>query len=178
MNNQKFTLQPFIPTEIETKITTEITRDNHIINFRHELKSDIKKINIPEIADNKARKDELWQTTCFEVFIGIENSPRYWEFNISPSGDWNVYRFDDYRQGMQEESKVESLNIYIYRGFYDLLVGVDKFDLRNLTSENCNFNVSMAAVVKEKTGNISYWSLEHCGEEADFHLRNSFICNM
>ena len=79
---------------------------------------------------------------------------------------------------MQEESKVESLNIYIYRGFYDLLVGVDKFDLRNLTSENCNFNVSMAAVVKEKTGNISYWSLEHCGEKADFHLRNSFICNM
>ena len=178
MDNHKFCLQPFQPIKIDAKITSEITQDNHIINFRHELKSDIKKLDVPQIADKEARKDELWQTTCFELFIGIENSPRYWEFNISPSGDWNVYRFDDYRQRMQEESKVESLNIYIDRGFYDLLVGVDKFDLRNLTSENCNFNVSMTAVVKEKTGNISYWALKHCGEEADFHLRDSFVYNM
>ncbi len=178
MDNHKFPLQPFQPTKIDAKITSEITRDNHIINFRYELKSDIKKLEVPEIADKEARKDQLWQTTCFELFIGIENSPRYWEFNISPSGDWNVYRFDDYRQGMQEESKVESLNIYIYRGFSDLLVGVDKFDLRNLTSENCNFNLSITTVVKEKTGNISYWALKHCGQEADFHLRDSFVCNM
>ncbi|MGB3636343.1 MAG: DOMON-like domain-containing protein [Rivularia sp. (in: cyanobacteria)] len=178
MDNHKFCLQPFQPTTIDPKITSEITRDNHIINFRYEIKSDLNKLEVPDIADSEARKDELWKTTCFELFIGIENSSRYWEFNLSPSGDWNVYRFDNYRQGMQEEILVESLNISIYRGCRDLLVGVDKFDLRNLTSSLCNFNVSIATVVKEKNGNISYWALKHCGEEADFHLRDSFVFDM
>ncbi len=39
----------------------------------------------------------------------MRNSTKYWEFNLSPAGDWNVYRFTDYRQGMEEETAISSL---------------------------------------------------------------------
>ena len=60
-------------------------------------------------ADMPARRDRLWEETCFEFFLAVKNSPRYWEFNLSPAGHWNVYRFADYRQGMQEEPAFASL---------------------------------------------------------------------
>jgi hypothetical protein len=175
MKKQIFSLQPFEPTKIDLQITGEISRENNILTFRFVLKGDLEKIEFPKTANIPIRKNELWQTTCFEIFVGIENSTRYWEFNISPSGDWNVYRFDNYRQGMQEETKVESLACYIYSESRNLLLGTDAFDLRKLASKDENFKVSITTVVKEKNGNISYWALKHCGEEADFHLRDSFV---
>ena len=175
MKKNVFSLQPFQPTKTDLQITGEISRENNILTFRFVLKGDLEKIEIPKIADIPIRKNELWQTTCFELFVGIENSTRYWEFNISPSGDWNVYRFDNYRQGMQEESKIKSLPCYIYSESRNLLLGTDRFDLRNLTSEDENFHISITTVIKEKDGDISYWALKHCGKEADFHLRDSFV---
>ena len=47
------------------------------------------------------RADNLWLSTCFELFLAGESQPGYTEFNVSPSGAWNCYRFDDYRHGMQ-----------------------------------------------------------------------------
>ena len=42
------------------------------------------------------RRDRLWEETCLELFLGEEGSERYWEFNLSPAGHWNVYRFEFY----------------------------------------------------------------------------------
>lgn len=47
------------------------------------------------------RADGLWQSTCFELFLGSPAETGYIEFNFSPSGAWNCYEFSDYRQGMQ-----------------------------------------------------------------------------
>src|SRR4030042_7193941 len=38
-----------------------------------------------------------------------EGSERYWEFNLSPAGHWNVYRFASYRKEMREEPAFASL---------------------------------------------------------------------
>ena len=51
---------------------------------------------------NRARADELWQTTCFEAFLEPRAATAYREFNFSPSGDWAAYDFDGYREGMAE----------------------------------------------------------------------------
>lgn len=49
------------------------------------------------------RRDELWRHNCLEFFVGPTGQPTYWEYNFSFGGDWNCYRFDDYRRGMREE---------------------------------------------------------------------------
>ena len=52
--------------------------------------------------DHPERKDELWNTTCFEAFLRPQGSDVYFELNMSPSGDWAAYRFNSYRSGMRK----------------------------------------------------------------------------
>jgi hypothetical protein len=44
-----------------------------------------------------ARADNLWKTTCFELFLG-QAGTTYREFNFSPSGQWATYAFAAYRE--------------------------------------------------------------------------------
>src|SRR5690606_8160391 len=53
------------------------------------------------------RKDGLWKSTCFELFAAEEGKSGYWEVNAAPNRDWNMYRFDGYREGMREEPDCE-----------------------------------------------------------------------
>ena len=52
-------------------------------------------------ADLRQRCDRLWEHTCLEVFFGGPDSGAYGELNMSHSGDWNVYGFTAYRDGMR-----------------------------------------------------------------------------
>lgn len=46
-----------------------------------------------------ARADDLWRTTCFELFLRRPGEDAYMEFNFSPSGEWSAWAFDGYRDG-------------------------------------------------------------------------------
>ena len=48
------------------------------------------------------RANDLWQHTCFELFLMDPDSGRYLEFNFSPSGQWAAYGFDGYRAGRRD----------------------------------------------------------------------------
>ena len=76
---------------------------------------------------------------------------------------------------MELENRVHSLPFNILRDNNALYLGLE-LDLHELcTTIVNNFDVSITAVIKQKDGNISYWAVKHCGEEADFHLRDSFL---
>lgn len=50
------------------------------------------------------RADELWQTTCFELFLRRPGEETYLEYNFAPSGQWAAYGFDAYRvRGMDPQ---------------------------------------------------------------------------
>src|SRR5687768_8549643 len=61
---------------------------------------DISRLIIPPPA-RPVRTDDLWRTTCFELFVAGEGSS-YREYNLSPAGAWAAYDFDDHRQGMRD----------------------------------------------------------------------------
>lgn len=46
-----------------------------------------------------ARVDDLWRTTCFELFLRRAGEEAYIEFNFSPSGEWSAWTFEGYREG-------------------------------------------------------------------------------
>ncbi|MGB3760249.1 MAG: DOMON-like domain-containing protein [Rivularia sp. (in: cyanobacteria)] len=176
MKKYTFSLQPFQPTKTDLQITGEISRENNILTVYYRLKGDLEELEIPAVEKLPIRKNELWETTCFEFFLGIKDTPMYWEFNLSPSGDWNIYHFDDYRQSMQLEDKVESLPFNILRDSNAFYLGLE-FNLDCLSIIE-NLDVSITTVTKNKQGEISYWAQKHCGEEADFHLRDSFSLSL
>lgn len=178
MSDRAFSLQPFdsiYPLNLE--INGSITRNDNKLSISYILSGDLEKVIIPTTVDSPMRKHELWEETCFEFFLGIKNSTRYWEFNLSPAGHWNVYRFDDYRQGMQEEMAVISLPFKVqYKS--DALMLALELDLDKFVTADTLLDVAITTVIKSQEGNISYWALTHTDSQADFHRRDGFTIEL
>ncbi|OKH42786.1 hypothetical protein NIES2101_32365 [Calothrix sp. HK-06] len=170
-----FTLQPFPSTQalFNLKITGNIARHENLLTISYTLLGDIQQVHIAP-PETPQRKHELWQDTCFEFFIGAENSPGYWEFNLSPAGHWNIYRFDNYRQGMQEETAFTTLPFDVKHNSDSFTLALD-VNLDKIISIHQPIEVAITTVIKSKNGDVSYWALSHKGAEPDFHLRESFI---
>ena len=123
------------------------------------------------------RENALWEKTCFEFFVAPKGSKGYWEFNLSPGGNWNVYRFESYRRGMVEESAFGSLPFHVSRrpGFLRLDLAVD---LECLALPPRPLEIAVAAVIRNIRGETSYWALTHPETHPDFHQRDGFIIEL
>jgi hypothetical protein len=121
----------------------------------------------------KARRNLLWEETCFEFFVAARDSPRYWEFNLSPAGHWNVYRFEAYRQGIQEEMAFKSLPFTVRYSSDSLLLTLELSLDKILCAEQA-LEAAISAVIKTKDSRATYWALIHPGPHPDFHRRDSF----
>ena len=132
-------------------------------------------ISLPAVNANPARKDELWKTTCFELFLAIKNTPQYWEFNMAPSGNWNVYVMDAYRQvGMREEILIQRIPFDVWKEADGLSLEM-AITLDPMIASEKLIEVGITSVIQTKTGKETYWALLHPGPEADFHARESFV---
>ena len=175
MNQQSFSLQPFPSAEVvPVQITGNISRVHNQLTINYQLVGDLQEIVIAQPAETPARQHELWQNTCFEFFLGMKDSQRYWEFNLSPAGHWNIYQFDSYRQGMQEETAFNLLPFSVEHQSDIFLLSVN-VDLDKIICSEQLIDVGITAVIKHKDGEVTYWALIHQGKEADFHIRESFI---
>jgi hypothetical protein len=169
-----FVLQPFAPLATDLSISGEISRIANQLTINYQLAGDLGQILIPSIADAPRRRLELWEATCFEFFLAPVGEEYYWEFNLSPSSNWNVFRLDSYRQALRNESAVTTLPVVIKQT--DRLVTLDlQFDLTQLLLENQSLEIAVTTVIQDFNGNYSYWALQHTGQEADFHRRSDFL---
>ncbi len=179
MNAQHFSLHPF-PTATPLppiELLSSIVRCDRTLTVSYLVLGPVENIAIPSSVDEPARKNGLWEETCFEFFLGVPDSPHYWEFNLSPAGHWNVYRFEDYRHGMQEENRVDSLSFQteVQPDAFSLAL---ELDLDKLLPEEPTLEVAISTVIKPKQGDPSYWALTHAGSQADFHRRDCFIAKV
>lgn len=169
---QDFTLVPFAPADF--KITGSVARNSDQLTLHYVLIDDRSEIAITP-TNHPTRKHDLWQATCFELFLSIPDSTRYWEFNLAPSGDWNVYRFSDYRSKMQEEIAFTALPFQFEPETKSLYISID---LSAIVQSSQALNIGITAVLKHHNSDITYWALTHSGTEADFHRKDSFIIQL
>ncbi len=149
--------------------------DQLLLQFR--LQGPQKKLVFPSQTDAPQRLDGLWNSTCLEAFFGVPGKPHYWEFNLSPSGDWNLYRLDDYRQGLLQEEGMGIRAISLQKedlGSAVQLKADIAIDLGETLRAHHSLEGSLTAVIEQQGVGCSHWALKHCGEEADFHRRESF----
>jgi hypothetical protein len=122
--------------------------------------------------EHSERRWLLWEETCFEFFLGVPGESGYWEINLSPAEHWNVFRLDSYRSGIHEEPAIQQLPIQVDRSFFSLETTLD---LNLLGIGDSDLELSITAVIADRSNPISYWALVHSETDADFHLRDSFI---
>lgn len=179
MKEYNFSLLPFpraghLP---DLKITGSIARSSNTLAIRYTLIDPLRELLLPLRAYIPVRKNALWEKTCFEFFVGVRNSDRYWEFNLSPSGHWNVYRFKAYRQEMQAEPAFASLPFCVRRHLDVLQLSLE-FNPYTIVPAEQSLKVAISTVIKHIDGRTTYWALAHPGPEADFHHRDGFILEL
>jgi len=176
MKSQGFVLRPFPSANPlpEMKITGTVGRREGVLYVGYDFFGLMGAIAVPTPAAVPARRDGLWNETCFELFLGLEKSDRYWEFNFSPAGHWNVYSFETYRKGMREERAFASLpfSVQIHPGALNLSV---ELDLEKIIPRDQGLKVGISAVLRSVAGDCTYWALTHPDTQPDFHRKEGFI---
>ncbi|MBW4441269.1 MAG: DOMON-like domain-containing protein [Plectolyngbya sp. WJT66-NPBG17] len=177
MSVQSFSLSPFDSAfePATLNFSGSVERIDHRLVLQYNLFDDLSEVLIPA-AKSPNRQHDLWKTTCFEFFLSGQDDRQYWEFNLSPSGDWNAYRFDHYRAGMQEETAFSSLPFEIETRSHQTSLTI-KLDL-TLIQIAQSIDLGITAVIEQFDHQITYWALKHCGKEADFHIRESFALKL
>jgi hypothetical protein len=170
-----FGLIPYPAQKLPTiEITGTVTRQENHLSIQYVVRGDIENILFSALTDSPARKDDLWRATCFEFFIAVKDQPQYWEFNMSPSSNWNVYAMDAYRQiNMRDETAFTQLPFEFRKNNNEITLDIS-VDLNPIIQLETILELGIATIIQTNGGNESYWALAHPGPQADFHLRNSF----
>lgn len=156
-----------------------LQRQGEELLLRFRLQGDLEALLLPAPVALPQRRDGLWQHTCFEAFWGPGGQEGYWELNASPSGDWNLYRFDRYRQGLRPEPLPVPLRpSWCLSAAWGEQPAQLTLDLRCPAPPPAlgaaGLEASLTAVLEHRQAGLSYWALHHPGAEADFHDRRGF----
>lgn len=160
------------------KIGGSISRRAGILAIDYHISGPLGEIEIPAPEIRPGRKIGLWENTCLEFFIAEKTLPDYWEFNLSPSGEWNVFRFKQYRQGLYEEEAFSQLPFEIRQEAFKAFHLNLEFDFGTVIRADRELEVAISAVIKTRSGQETLWALTHPESGPDFHHRSGFILRL
>jgi len=156
---------PDTPADSISAINVRIIADDpHWIGLRWRVEGSANVV-LPPLAGRR-RRDNLWQTTCFEIFLRQEDSRSYCEFNLSPSESWAAYDFEDYRAARHDRVMARPPKS-IARWGSNALIFDAYLPRAGLPQLPCKMAIS--AVIEEAGGQKSYWAIAHPSGAPDFH---------
>lgn len=138
-----------------------------------ELHGVIANVRIPPAA-LPGRFDDLWKTTCFEVFWQVDGGSDcdpYREFNLSPSGRWACYDFDALRAGARDGPAGVAIALEVSESALRLTADITSdlpFPAR----------VALNAIVEDSAGAIGFWALAFPAGRPEFHRAVTRALNM
>jgi hypothetical protein len=179
MSERTFWLMPFEAAMARSglRLGGVIGRDSSVLSLLYELTGPIDRLILPAAVPSPQRRDALWQHTCLECFLAVPGDVRYWEVNLSPCGDWNVYRLSGYRTALTPESTIRSLPITMERGEGRLRLEAN-LDLTATVAPGDPLEVAICAVLEADDGTLSHWALAHGAAVPDFHRREDFLLHL
>ena len=180
---------PDHPPPAVTGLHVELAREGETMALAYRVEGSAS-LAIPAPAA-PVRTDGLWRTTCFELFVKPAGGEGYHEFNFSPSGQWAAYAFDGHRAGMRDLAMeapvvawgdgVLSARIILPRGRRGSASGLSQPDpdvRRGGNESGEDARIALTAVIEEKDGTKSFWSLAHPPGAPDFHHDACFVATL
>lgn len=153
-------------------------KDERRLELDYVVTGNMQGIRLPN-AGIARRGDNLWQKTCFEVFIRPRGGKAYYEFNFTPASEWAAYGFDGYRRGMRALDLADAPHIGSKSDAarFSLSASLDLRGLTELPGESI-WDLGLSAVIEETSGNKSYWALAHAPGKPDFHRSDCFALEL
>jgi hypothetical protein len=147
------------------------------LQLRYRLQGALDKLLIPALSTTE-QKDNLWQHSCFEAFIGLQGEAGYYEYNFSPSRQWALYTFKGYRQVIAYQPQIAP-SIEVTQTAQQLSLGVIlSRSILPKNPEHKNIHIALSAVLETKQYQKSYWALYHPVDKPDFHHRGGFVLDL
>lgn len=127
-----------------------------------------------------APADALWRTTCCELFIGTAGQAGYREFNFSPSCQWAVYDFSDYRQRQPDTPGRHAPAVRTRReeNLLQISVLLPESALPDRKKAGDSLRLALSAVLEANDGKLGYWALAHPPGKPDFHHPAGFVLSL
>jgi hypothetical protein len=160
------------------KVSVRLQRQAGALSFHYALRGEMLHVRVPR-SQSPGRADGLWNHTCLEAFISAPGIPGYYEFNFSPSGQWAVYRFESYRNGMSPTDVSTPPHLAIHRDEEGLeLTATIRLHEVSAVQSAHTLKLALSAVLEDDGGNLSYWALKHSPDKPDFHHPDSFVLEL
>lgn len=159
---------PETPSAFIDEIDVQLERDGVLMWLRYTIGGDPSAILWPGLAE-AGRADDLWRHTCCEAFVTTEDG--YVEYNLSPSGRWASYRFDEPRAGMRDAH--EAAVVLGMDGAFNQMALEARIELP-LGAQR----LGLSCVIEDRDGSFSYWALAHPSAKPDFHHPDSFLLEL
>lgn len=158
---------PFMADAIRVSLTRE---EDGALWLRYHVDGDLNALELTGTLP-PLRTDELWKTTCFELFVRRDDDDAYLEYNFSPSTQWAAYSFAGYRAGMSE---LMTMRPEIYGDASDTHFALEvELTLPDQWRDGPLW-IGLTAVIAESGDIKSYWALSHPPGKPDFHHRDCF----
>jgi hypothetical protein len=176
----KLNCHPETPTDAVRGITARVSRTPRgKLAVTYILDGDRDRLRVPAPRAPRVA-GRLWEHTCCEIFIACEGMPAYYEFNLSPSGEWAAYAFDGYRLragGARAEGLAPEVAV---RGSASMLEldAVIRLDCLSKLRSGAPLALALSAVIEDSEGALSYWALRHPPGKPDFHHPQAFALEL
>jgi hypothetical protein len=155
------------------EVTVGLTQNGGLV-LNYALTGDLDRLRIPPFRPPR-RVDRLWQHSCFEAFVSVRGKAEYYEFNFAPSGEWAVYAFRRYRDGLplEDEGLAPCMTVCNAGDRLDLEAIVHLKYLPKIQPA-LSLRLALSAVIEDDNGSLSYWALKHPSGKPDFHHPDAF----
>lgn len=156
------TLHPSCEAGPIRAVRADIRATDQGCEARFQFEGAVERIVVPEPRP-PVRTDDLWKTTCFEIFWQPLDGSYYREFNLSPSGRWAAYDFDAFREGMRD-APVDAIAISTASENGGLLLKASIAAALPVPAQ-----VALNAIVEHEDGSLQFWALAFDPGKAEFH---------
>lgn len=177
-NTVVLTPHPGSPAPMVRSVTASVSTTPGSLTLSFELHATLARLRIPSPAPSEAG-EFLWQHTCFEAFIAVDDADAYREFNFSPSSRWAAYVFSAYRERDANAPLLSPPRITVAH-FADVLTL--QAWLPAAAIPRCqagqHLRIGLAAVIEASDDTLSYWAARHPGAQPDFHQRAGFVLEL
>lgn len=180
VRSQEYQLTPFerIPSnKIKIKGSVHCDSDQALGKIVFELLDQEEQVIIPSSQHEHIRKIGLWNETCFELFLMLDNG-HYIEGNFTTGFNWNLFYFKTYRETPLKEWEIIHMN-----PIKDVLLSREKSllivefppEIKSFLIEQKLKSLSLTAVIKTKNGDTLYYAVKHTDTKPNFHHPDSFV---
>ncbi len=165
-----------IAAPLAIEISGTVTLEAGTLNVIYNLSGATERVKSAAAGARPSRQHDLWRSTCFELFVKTPTATEYWEYNLAPNRDWNVYHFTGYRSALQQEPQITAINITPalahtrLASLHAALPLPPSLLARTLA-------VGISSVIEDAHGHLHYFALQH-GGKADFHDPANFVLSL